>query len=86
METEAQQVEVETTQQTPKPAAQEPLPVPLLLVHSEEVKQVPMVVGEVVLLVHSSFGNWTTLNSDNCSGVINMDMLIIVHYKLTRSD
>ena len=60
------QVEVDTTQQTPNPAAQEPSPVPDLLVHSDEVKHVPMVVEEL-LPSHSSLGNWTTLNSDNCS-------------------
>ena len=65
-DTEEPQVEVETTQHTPKPEAQEPLAVPDLVVHSEEVRQVPMVVGEVVLLVHSSLGNCTTPNSDNC--------------------
>ena len=59
-------MEVETTQHTPNPAAQDPLAVPDLLVHSEETKHVPMVVVEL-LLVHSSLGNWTTLNSDNCS-------------------
>ena len=48
-DTEEPQVEVETTQHTPKPEAQEPLAVPDLVVHSEEVRQVPMVVGEVVL-------------------------------------
>ena len=64
-ETEEPQVEVVTTQQTPKPAAQDPLAVPLLPEHSEEVKHVPVVVES--LLVHSSLGNWTTLNSDNCS-------------------
>ena len=56
METEALQLEVETTQQTPKPAAQEPAPDPPLLVHSVEAKHVPMVVVEL-LLVHSSLGN-----------------------------
>ena len=66
-ESVAPQVEVDTTQQTPNPAAQVPLAVPLLVVHSEEVRHVPRVVGEVVLLVHSSLGNWTTLKSDNCS-------------------
>ena len=65
-ESEAPQVEVDTTQQTPNPAAQDPLEVPLLPEHSEEVKQVPK-VEESLLLVHSSLGNWTTLNSDNCS-------------------
>ena len=50
------QVEVDTTQQTPNPAAQEPLADPLLLVHSEEVKQVP-IVSELVLLVQASLVN-----------------------------
>ena len=65
-ETEEPQVEVDTTQQTPNPAAQDPLAVPLLPVHSDVVKHVPMVVVEL-LLVHSSLGNWTMLNSENCS-------------------
>ena len=73
METEEPQVEVETTQQTPNPAAQVPLAEPPLLAHSEEVKQVPRVVEEL-LLVHSSLGNWTILNSENCSKHINMIM------------
>ena len=60
------QVEVVTTQQTPNPAAQDPLAVPLLPLHSEEVRHVP-IVEVSVLLVHSSLGNWTTLNNDNCS-------------------
>ena len=61
------QEEVETTQQTPNPAAQVPLAEPpLLSPHSEEVKQVPVVVEEL-LLVQASLGNWTTLNSENCS-------------------
>ena len=65
-DSEAPQVEEDTTQHTPNPAAQDPLAVPLLPVHSEEVKHVPVVV-ELLLLVHSSLGNWTTLNSENCS-------------------
>ena len=66
-DSEAPQVELDTTQQTPNPAAQDPSEVPPLLPpHSEEVKQVPK-VEESLLLVHSSLGNWTTLNSDNCS-------------------
>ena len=60
------QVLAEITQQTPKPAAQEPEAAPPLLPHSEEVKQVPLVVEELPL-VHSSLGNWTTLNRENCS-------------------
>ena len=59
------QVEEEMTQQTPKPAAQEPEAAPPLLPHSEVVKQVPLVL--VLPLVHSSLGNWTTLNKENCS-------------------
>ena len=74
-ESEAPQVELDTTQQTPNPAAQDPLAVPLLPVHSEEVKHVPMVVLEL-LLVHSSLGNWTMLNSENCS----KDILYISKY------
>ena len=50
------QVLVEMTQQTPKPAAQEPEAAPPLLPHSEEVKQVPLVEVEVALM-HSSLGN-----------------------------
>ena len=61
------QVEEVITQHTPNPAAQDPLAEPDLEEHSEEVKQVPVVV-ESLLLVHSSLGNWTTLNSENCSG------------------
>ena len=60
------QVETETTQQTPKPAAQEPAAAPPLLAHSEVVKHVPQVEVSV-LLVHSSLGNCTTLNRENCS-------------------
>ena len=37
-------VEVEITQQTPKPAAQFPSALPPLLVHSLEVKQVPLML------------------------------------------
>ena len=66
VETEEPQVEVEMTQQTPNPAAQDPLAVPDLLLHSEAVKHVPISVEEL-LLVHSSLGNWTMLNSENCS-------------------
>ena len=50
------QVEVEITQHTPNPAAQVPLASPDLLVHSEEVKQVPIVVVEL-MLVQTSLGN-----------------------------
>ena len=74
METEEPQVEVETTQQTPNPAAQVPLADPPLLAHSEEVKQVPRVVEEL-LLVHSSLGNCTILNRENCS----KDIIIIIY-------
>ena len=72
------QVEVDTTQHTPNPAAQVPLAEPpLLSPHSEEVKQVPVVVEEL-LLVQASLGNWTTLNSDNCSkGKYNVNQLEI---------
>ena len=70
------QVEVKMTQHTPNPAAQEPSAVPDLLVHSEEVKQVPMVVEEL-LLVHFSLENWTILNSENCSGDISIIILVI---------
>ena len=56
-ETVEPQVELDTTQHTPKPAAQVPSPVPLRLVHSEEVRHVPMVVTELAVLVHSSLGN-----------------------------
>ena len=66
VETVEPQVEDEITQQTPKPAAQEPLAVPALVLHSEEVRQVPIVVEELVL-VHSSLGNCTILNKENCS-------------------
>ena len=64
-ESEEPQLEADMTQHTPKPAAQDPLAVPDLLVHSEEVKHVPMVVE--LLLVQASLGNWTMLNSENCS-------------------
>ena len=57
------QVEVETMQQTPKPAAQPPEAVPPLEVHSEAVKQVPCVLEEVAS-VHSSLGNCTTVKRD----------------------
>ena len=60
------QVEVDMMQQTPKPAAQEPPADPPLPAHSEVVKHVPKVV-ESVALVHSSLGNCTTLNRENCS-------------------
>ena len=63
------QVEVEMTQQTPKPAAQEPSAEPDLLEHSEELKQVPIVVEEL-RLVHFPLVNWTMLNSENCSADI----------------
>ena len=66
METSELQVEVEMTQQTPNPAAQVPLAAPDLLVHSEEVMQVPIVVVELIL-VQTSLGNCTMLNSENCS-------------------
>ena len=65
-ETEEPQVELDITQHTPNPRAQDPLAVPDLLSHSEEVKQVPIVVAEL-LLVHSALGKWTILNSGNCS-------------------
>ena len=64
VETEEPQVEVEITQHTPNPAAQDPLAVPDLLLHSEAVKHVPISVEE---LVHSSLGNCTILNRENCS-------------------
>ena len=60
----APQVMVVITQHTPKPAAQVPLEVPDLELHSEEMYHVPVVVAEP-LLVQASFGNWTTLNSEN---------------------
>ena len=66
VETVEPQVEVEITQHTPNPRAQDPLAVPDLLEHSEEVKQVPSVVEELLLL-HSALGKWTMLNSGNCS-------------------
>ena len=66
METVEPQVEVEMTQHTPNPAAQDPLAVPELLLHSEAVKHVPISVV-VLLLVHSSLGNCTMLNRENCS-------------------
>ena len=65
VETEVPQVEVETTQHTPNPAAQEPSAVPVMAVHSEEVTQVPFWVAKLAL-EHSWLGNWTMLNSDNC--------------------
>ena len=65
------QVEVEITQQTPNPAAQDPEPLPPALVHSEVVMQVPVVVEEL-LLVHSSLGNCTMLNRENCSTKYDM--------------
>ena len=52
VETTDPQVEVETTQQTPKAAAQEPSAVPVMVVHSEAVTQVPFWVDELSL-VHS---------------------------------
>ena len=68
METAEPQVEDEITQHTPNPKAQDPLAVPDLLVHSEEVKHVPREEEEPLLvLVHSSFGKWTMLNSGICS-------------------
>ena len=60
------QVEAEMTQQTPKPAAQEPEAAPPLLAHSEVVKQVPLVEAEPALM-HSSFGNWTMLKRERSS-------------------
>ena len=44
-------------QQTPKPAAQLPPEVPLLEVHSVEVRQVPI---NPEVAVHASLGNLTT--------------------------
>ena len=44
-------------QQTPKPAAQSPLAVPVAEVHSVEVRQVPISPLDAV---HASLGNWTT--------------------------
>ena len=76
METEAPQVEVEITQHTPNPEAQEPSAEPPLLAHSEEVKHVPRVVEEL-LLVHSSLGNCTMLNRENCSEDIIIVMTLI---------
>ena len=73
VETEEPQVEVEITQHTPNPAAQDPLAVPDLLLHSEAVKHVPISVV-VVVLVHSSFGNCTMLNRENCY----KDIIIII--------
>ena len=64
-------MEVEMMQQTPKPAAQEPSADPDLLEHSEELKQVPIVVEEL-LLVHLSLENCTILNSENCSANISI--------------
>ena len=52
METEVPQVEVEITQHTPNPAAQDPSAVPVMVVHSEEVTQVPFWVARLEL-VHS---------------------------------
>ena len=52
METEVPQVEVETTQQTPNPTAQLPSAVPVIVVHSEAVTQVPFWVDKLSL-VHS---------------------------------
>ena len=52
VETTDPQVEVETTQQTPKAAAQEPSAVPVMVVHSEAVTQVPFWVDKLSL-VHS---------------------------------
>ena len=68
------QVEVEITQQTPNPEAQPPLAVPDLLAHSEEVKHIPMVAGEL-LLAHSSLGKLTMLNNGNCSEDIIIGVL-----------
>ena len=39
------QVELEMTQQTPNPAAQWPSALPPAEVHSEEVKQVPLILN-----------------------------------------
>ena len=44
-------------QQTPNPAAQSPLAVPVAEVHSVEVRQVPISPLDAV---HASLGNWTT--------------------------
>ena len=65
-------MEVDTTQHTPNPAAQFPAADPPAVVHSEAVRQVPIVVVEL-LLVHSSLGNCTTLNRESCSTNIKYD-------------
>merc|ERR1719232_1718982 len=51
-------------QQTPNPLAQFPAATPPLSVHSVVVKQVPKVLS-LILVVHSSLSNWTTLNNEN---------------------
>ena len=52
VEITAPQVELVTTQHTPNPAAQLPSAVPVMVVHSELVTQVPFWVDELSL-VHS---------------------------------
>ena len=58
-------VEVEITQQTPKPAAQFPSALPPLLVHSLEVKQVPLML-ESEKAVQALLPNCTMEKRENC--------------------
>ena len=51
-------------QQTPKPEAQLPAAEPPALVHSSDLRHIPIVVVSVVVL-HSSLSNETTEKSDN---------------------
>ena len=56
------------TQQTPKPRAQDPEPVPPRLEHSVAVKQVPL---RFLLPLHSVLGNFTTLKIENCLSTLS---------------
>ena len=64
-------VEVLTTQQTPKALAQLPIGRPPLLVHSDEVKQVPIGI-EVSPVAHGKLSNWTTENIENRSKAVGL--------------
>jgi hypothetical protein len=55
-------------QHTPNPAAQDPLELPPLSEHSDDVKQVPFLLAPedvVKVLEHGSFSKFTMLKSEN---------------------